>query len=209
MPRVVAVDYSLTKTGLAVITQKANGDCIANALKIEHKWPSTKLARSRAGLPEKAPLAERRKRFLAGAREVWQAGALDAATLVVMMAPLTSAKGQGPQRHDYLAGWWAIVGRCARLGVPVATAPDVTVKKAITGDGRADKAAVSSAMTKLYPHLEITSDDVSDAAAAAHLGAGAIGWDVHVLARYREVKWAEWPFELGDPFPALRGMAAA
>lgn len=43
----------------------------------------------------------------------------------------------------------------------------VTVKKLVTGSGKADKAAVAAAVHKIFPDLEFKNDDESDAAAVA------------------------------------------
>lgn len=202
-PMVAAVDWSTTKTGLAQITRRADGSCLATATVLRHEWPSTKKARAKAGLPEKMPLPERRERFVAATKEVLRFTLR--AELVVVAAPLTQAPGAGDTRVDLLAGWWAVVGPLVREGVPVASLLDSPMKKAITDDGRADKAKIAAHMSRLYPDVEIESDDVSDALGFAHLGAAALGWSVPTpaLARYRLTKWAEWPTDLvGEPFAA-------
>lgn len=94
---------------------------------------------------------------------------------------------------DRYALWWFVVGGLIRRGVPVAVVGPSSMKKAITGNGRADKAAVAGKIKDLYPDLVITSSDVADACGLAHLGAVALGWDVKALASHRQVKWTEWP----------------
>lgn len=188
MPRVVGVDWSLSKTGIGTIMKRADGSTLASAGKVDHPWPSTKVARAKAGLPEAIPLPERRERFVTAARDVLHY-ALGAELVVIESLVMA-----GPGRNaDLIAGWWAVVGPLVREGVPVAEVAASSMKKAIADSGKADKATVSVAMVKLWPDLEIGSDDVGDAAGLAHIGAVALGWEVPTLARHREVKWTTWP----------------
>jgi len=63
---------------------------------------------------------------------------------------------------------------------------------AIARSGKADKAALAVALTRLWPQADVTSSDCCDAAGLAHLGAVRLGWDVPTLQRHRACK-AEWP----------------
>jgi len=63
---------------------------------------------------------------------------------------------------------------------------------AIARSGKADKAALAVALTRLWPQADVTSSDCCDAVGLAHLGAVRLGWDVPTLQWYRACK-AEWP----------------
>lgn len=52
---------------------------------------------------------------------------------------------------------------CARHGIEHAAVHSATLKKSATGSGRAEKGAMIEAAKKLYPWIEILSDDHADA----------------------------------------------
>lgn len=201
MPRIVALDLALTKSGVGIVSRRADGSTFASGAGIKHERPVGKAGRAKAGLPPTPTLIERRTAFVAAARELHHYAA--GAALVVVYDVPTGVKVSGAARVDIPAAWWAVVGPLVRAGVPVATVLDGSVRKAITGKGthgsrEANKVATALAVRSLYPDLDIESDDVADAVAAAHLGAVACGWDVPTLKRHHDVKWSEWPV-LPDP----------
>lgn len=201
MPRVVGLDLALTKSGVGIITRRADGSTVASGAGIKHERPIGKAKRAAAGLPPDPTLAERRTAFVGAARDLHHYAA--GAELVVVYDVPTGVKSAGAARVDIPAAWWAVVGPLVRAGAPVATVLDGSVRKAITGKGQhgsreANKVATALAVRDLYPDVEIASDDAADALAAAHLGAVALGWSVPTLARHRDVKWSEWP-DLPDP----------
>lgn len=110
--------------------------------------------------------------------------------LVVIEGPFTGPKGGSPiDRH---ALFWFVAGGLIRREVSVAVVAPTSLKLAIAGKGNADKAALAVALMRLWPDVDVTSSDVSDAAGLAHLGAVWLGMDVPTLERHRTVK-AEWP----------------
>jgi Holliday junction resolvasome RuvABC endonuclease subunit len=196
MPRVVGIDPSLTKSGIGVVTQRADGSTLATGALLTHTRPAGKAKRAKLGLPETPTLPERRSAFASAAKDIARATA--GASLAVIYDPPANAKVAGAARLDIPALWWAIVSALVRADVPVARVMDVSARKAITGSGKhegreAVKVATALAVRKLWPDVAIDSDDVADALAAAHLGAVALGWRVETLVRHRDVKWSEWP----------------
>lgn len=178
MDRIVGIDLSLTSCGIGVITRRSGGTCIANC--------STIVSRGRRadGLPERAARIAR----LAADVVHHAAGAV----LVVVEGPSHGSRGGSPlDRHGL---WWRVAGELLDRGVPLAVCAPATRAKFAAGSGRADKAAVSSAVSRLWPELELANADEADAVALAHAGAVALGWDVVTLSRHREALSAvAWP----------------
>jgi len=178
LPLIVGIDYSLTCTGLAIITKTSTG------CKLTTSTVTSKGSRD-------ASLPDRHERITQIGKDVLHfAGRAD---LAVIEGVTPGAKGGSPV--DRFAGWWWVVGGLIRRGVPVAIVAPTSLKLAIAGKGNADKAAVAAAVMGLWPDVEISSSDVSDAVGLAHLGAVAWGWDVKTLTRHTEVKWTYWPGE--------------
>lgn len=97
--------------------------------------------------------------------------------------------------HHHL--WWLVVARLLGRGVPVAVCAPATRARFATGNERADKAAMSAAVARLWPAVEITHSDVADAVALAHAGAVRLGWPVSTLQRHRDaLDGVRWPVDL-------------
>ncbi len=192
---VLGIDPSLTKTGVGVVYDDGRVD----GQLVKHLRPLEKAKRIKQGLPEKPNLTERRQCIETGGRQVGEAMPwVGRCVLAVVYDPPAGAGALGPARLDMPGMWWELVGMLVDAQVPVARLLDVSARKAITGSGKnegreAAKVATALAVRKLYPDVEIASDDVADALAAAHLGAVALGWPVPTLERHRAVKWSEWP----------------
>jgi Holliday junction resolvasome RuvABC endonuclease subunit len=179
IPIICGIDYSLTCTGLALMSQLRDGP-----VKLTTGTVTSKGTRA-------ASLPDRHERITTIGKEILHFAGK--AELAVIEGLTPGAKGGSPV--DRFAGWWFVVGGLIRRGVPVAVVAPTSLKLAIAGKGNADKAAVAVAVERLWPDTEITSSDVSDAVGLAHLGAVAWGWDVSTLERHRQVKWTEWPGE--------------
>ena len=179
MRRVAGADLSLTSSGIAVITQRVDSSCIATATTI------TSRGRRADGLPE------RLARIARLAEEIDHA--IGTAELVVLEAPSFGSKTASPVDGHHL--WMSTAARLTTRGVPIALCVPATRAKAITGSGRADKAAVAAAVARLWPDLVLSNSDEADAVALAHLGAARLGWDVQVLQRHLDamdaVRWPE------------------
>lgn len=173
--KVAGLDLSLTCTGIAICIDTSRGT------KMVTDTITSKGKRAASLVDRHARLTE------LGNGIVHHASVCD---LAVIEAPLAMYKGGSPiDRH---ALWWFVVGGLIRREVPVATVNVSSLKLAIAGKGGADKAALAVALMRLWPDVDVTSSDVSDAAGLAHLGAVWLGMDVPVLERHRTVK-AEWP----------------
>lgn len=181
MDRVAGIDTSLTSSGVAIITRRVSGDCIATTTTI------TSRGKRDDGLPERA----NRMTGLAGDID----RAAGPAVLVVIENPAHGAKGGSPMDRHHL--WWLVVARLITRGVPVALCAPATRAKFATGTGRADKAAVSAAVTRLWPGLELANSDEADALALAHAGAVRLGWEVPTLQRHHDaLAGIRWPANL-------------
>lgn len=190
---VVGIDASLTKTGIGVVV--SDGTAVGKHL--THDRPVEKAKRARYGMTDTPTLSERRDCIVRAANQVVN-NALNA-TLAVVYDPTGRALASGAARQDGPGYWWEIVGALLKNNIPVARVMDTSARKAVTGprpkgeSREAAKVATALAVRKLYPTVDIASDDVADALAAAHLGAVALGWKVRTLARHHDVKWSEWP----------------
>lgn len=100
----------------------------------------------------------------------------------------------GGSSHDRSGLWWRIVGHLHRRDIPVAIVAPTTLKKWATGSGRADKADVAVAMSRLWPAVDVPGNDGWDGLALAHMGAQALGWPVasraHHEASLLKVDWS-------------------
>jgi len=176
MKRVCGIDYSLTCTGIAIATLLANGQVKMNTSTVTSKGKRA------------ASLVDRHARITQIGQDILHHARV--ADLVVIEGMTPGAKGGSP--HDRAAGWWWVVGGCIRAEVPVAVVAPTSLKLAIAGSGRADKASVAVALSRLWPDVDVTSSDVSDAVGLAHLGAVYLNWPITTLERHRQVK-ATWP----------------
>lgn len=176
MRRVAGIDLSLTCTGVAVCVENSAGTAMTT------ETVTSKGVRA-------ATLVDRHARLVKLADEIIAyAGRCD---LAVIEGPFVSGtKGGSP--IDRCALFWFVAGGLIRREVPVAVVTTTSLKLAIAGKGNADKAAVAVAVMRLWPDVDVTSSDVSDATGLAHLGAVWLGLDVPTLERHRTVK-AEWP----------------
>lgn len=189
MKRVVGLDLSLQCTGIGVITQRVGRPCIASAATVTSKGKRA------------ASLIDRHARLTELGADVVHHAAT--AELAVVEGPFVGGtKGGSP--IDRMALFWFVVGALIRREVPVAVIAPMSLKLAIAGKGNADKATLAVALTRLWPDVDVTSSDVSDAVGLAHLGAVYLGWDVVTLERHRSVK-AEWPI---FPDPTAKGEVA-
>lgn len=181
MQRVVGLDISLTSTGLAIITRRVEGSTLVNTHTI------TSRGKRDDGL------AERAERIADLASHI--ATLLGNPKLVVIESPAFGARGGSTLDRSGL--WWRVVGELAARNVPTAVCPPTVRAKFATGKGNADKAAVSAAVARLWPDLEVANSDEADAVALAHAGAVRLGWDVETLARHHDcLAGIRWPGNL-------------
>jgi Holliday junction resolvasome RuvABC endonuclease subunit len=181
MKQIIGIDSSLTSTGIAVITQSLDGSCAAAV--------TTVTSRGKRG----DTLVDRCHRLIEVRNEILYHAAL-AHLVVIEGASHGSRGGSALDRHGLR---WAVVGNLIDVGVPVAVCAPATRARFATGAGTADKAAVSAAISRLWPQVELTNADTADALVLAHAGAVHLGWEVPTLQRHREVLGAiQWPAHL-------------
>lgn len=156
---VLGVDVSLTATGVARYYQ--GGPCTTEAITSTGKRADS--------------IEQRAFRIVDICRRLADhAPASFPPALAVIENP--SFGSVGGSAWDRAGLWWQIVSRLVhRLDVPVALVAPATRAKWATGNGRADKAAVASALTRRYG-VEFPSNDEADAGALALMGAHRLGW---------------------------------
>lgn len=176
MKRVVGIDFSLTCCGVAVASLDDSG-LVSMA---------TETVKSTGKL--KDSLVDRHARLTGHAAEIVKAAG--GAELAVIEGP--SFGSVGGSQFDRYAAWWFVVGGLIRREIPVAVMSPASLKLAIADSGRADKAAMASAITRMYPDITVFSSDTSDAMGLAHLGCVRLGWPVKTLERHKRVK-CDWP----------------
>ena len=183
MQRVVGLDLSPTSTGIAVITRRVDGTTVANTSRVissghgndplEITWHRLNTIRDDVIRP------------------------VATCQLVVVEEPAYSRNGG--RKLDTYGLWWQVVGRLMDMGVPVVCCPSTTNKRFATGNGQADKTAVSAAMVRAWPEWRATTTgkghaDEGDALSLAHLAAVRLGWQVPTLKRHLDcldaVKWS-------------------
>jgi crossover junction endodeoxyribonuclease RuvC len=187
MRRVVGLDLDLAKCGIGIITHRPDrGDCLVTSARVTAPLRKTGPVNVKGKSIE--TLSDRHSRIVDIAGQACHV-ALTAELVMIENKFAGSPGGKSIDRHG--AYWW-VVGRCLRKGIAVVEVAPASVKLAIAGDGRADKAKVSGALARLWPDFAIGSEDEADAVGLAHLGAVYLGWPVATLERHRHIK-VEWP----------------
>lgn len=180
MKRVIGLDLSLTKSGIAVIVATARG------VKLVTDTVSSTGKRGDS-------MVQRHARITGLSKEIMHHASV--ADLVVVEG-LFAGPNAG-SLVDRAGLMWHVVGGLIRREVPVAVIAPQAMKKGIVGRAgsvkdKVDKVHVALAVAKLYPDADLGGNDSADAAALAHLGAVWLGLDVPSLAHHRAVV-AEWP----------------
>lgn len=179
---VLGIDPSLTGTGVARVHHDG-------AVQVRHFGRKGKRAET---------LTDRRARIQELYTEAltwglgWQPAGDDPVRdpqLAVIEAPSHGSVGGSAWDRAHL--WWSLV---AGIGPPlVATVAPATRAKWATGSGKGDKAAVSAALQRIWPDVDIDCTDCADALALATMAAQHLGWDVPTLQRHSDalagVKW--------------------
>lgn len=186
-PKIVAIDLSLAATGVAVVAQRVDRPPIASVAEFKSTLTMTGPPKGKASTTE--CLRDRVVRSRSIADDAWHYAS--GAELVVIEG-LFTGKTAG-KLIDRAATWMRIVDRCVAHDIPVAVVAPTALKRPIAGTGGATKTEMISALVRLYPNVELKTDNEVDALAMAHLGAVALGWDVPTLERHRQVTWTEWP----------------
>lgn len=185
--RVVGLDLDLAKCGIGIVVYRPDrNSCLVVSSKLTS--PLRKTGQSDAkGRPTEC-LRDRYDRISDISGQAWN----HASTADLVVIENKFAGSPGGKSIDRHGAYWHVVGRCLRKGIPVVEVAPTSVKLAIAGDGKADKAKVAGALARLWPDWTIGSDDEADAVGLAHIGAVRMGWPVETLARHRQVKCV-WP----------------
>lgn len=126
---------------------------------------------------------------------------VDMAPSVALVVIEELPKGMPPDAtHMFLeraALHYRLIEGLAVRRIPVAEVPPAVLKLWATGAGNADKATVHAAMGELWPHARLDvrgkpNDNLSDALAAASIGAERLGW-YEPEATYRHAPKVKWP----------------
>lgn len=159
MPRIIGVDTSLTRTGLARI------DVVGSLPPTIELW-SVKSA----AVGERWDARHDRIHELA--TEVGKA--FDGfPSLVVIESPAYGSNTGSI--HDRAWFWGQVYHEARSRGIPVLTASPSGRMKYITGSGRADKDVVLAAAIKRWPSVDITNNDEADALIVGAMGARVLG----------------------------------
>jgi len=113
----------------------------------------------------------------------WCVGRASTDTVLAVVEELPHATEFG--QHDVRAAiLWGVVGQLHRHGLLVALVNPTSMKARITGNGRADKTLVRSAVRQLYPRqgLDRIGPDQADAVGLATLG----------VCRLAEIRGEPW-----------------
>lgn len=171
--RIIAIDLSLTSTGMATIYP--DGKMATGTITTKGKRGET--------------ITERcaRIRYITGEVGFW----LATTSLIVIEGPAGAVAGGST--WDRAGLWWAVVDRAMRLG-PVAVVSPPTRARWATGNGRADKAAVAVAIARRAPDVDLSNSDEADALALAWMGAQWLGWQpVRNKVEQAALDAAKWP----------------
>lgn len=168
MTTVVGWDLSLTGTGVARITTTPGynsgfGD-------VEDTPPQVFTQRIASTGKKGATLAQRTDRLVRLRNKILDATLIEGVpTLILLEGPAFSS--QVGQMWDRAGLWHLCVMAARQQGIPVVECAPAKLKKFITGKGNADKTAVTSAITRMWPAVTIGSDDEADALGLASIAA--------------------------------------
>lgn len=118
------------------------------------------------------------------------------------------SRGADPGAWDRAHLWWLIIDALTALRIPYAVVPSTTLKKHICDRGNAKKAEVVAAIARMWPNLQLPTDDAADAAALATIAAQHLGYPLPflVLERHKlalaKIDWPQHP-TTGDTLAAV------
>jgi Holliday junction resolvasome RuvABC endonuclease subunit len=170
--RVVGIDPSLTSTGLAAIYE--DGAATTDTIITKGRTADDLATRGH------------RIRHIANTVLEWVVDD----DLVVIESRFGSA---GAGALDLTGLWWEIVNRLQRRDIPVVTFAPTSRAKYITGNGKADKAAVAAVVARMFPDVAITCSDEADALALAMVGAAGCHFPVPAVKCPEAAAAAKWP----------------
>lgn len=167
MTRVLAIDPSLTGTGLALLDTD-------DYLVIPTETVTSK--------PTGATLDDRRHRILTIVEIVIYRAVKAKTDLAVIEAPSLAQKSQAGtlDRHGL---WWLLITRLAEAHIDTVAVPPTCRAKYATGKGNAGKDEVLLAVARRYPHVDVRDNNQADALVLAAIGARLAGHPIDELPK--------------------------
>lgn len=180
----VGIDPSLSCTGVAVI-DTTTGKIIARRVVTESQG--------------KTLLGKRRRIRQAVARTL----NVIPARVDLTAIEVPNSRSQFGAQNERMALYWFLVDQMFARGPVVEIAPATRAVLA-SGNGRASKEAVTSAMRAAFPAVQVTDDNVADAlslaaAAAARLGHPQYPYDAHQSKSFANIAWPIIPTQKAEP----------
>lgn len=185
MTTVVGWDLSLTGTGVARITTTPG---YLSALGEVSDTEPRVFTQRVASTGKKGATLQQRNDRLVRMRNNIMAATLRSGPVALILVEGPAFSSQVGQVWDRAGLWHLCVTAAAHQGIPVVEVAPAKLKKFATGRGNADKTAVTSALTKMWPAVTISSDDEADALNLASIGAihHRLPVPFLVLERHRE-----------------------
>lgn len=187
MPYVVGLDLSLVRTGVTVL--RADTDNTTRPKVLRDCGYS---------LPDDAGYDERSDRIVSQARTI--ANIIDRLparpALALVEAPIFPERVL-PSYFDRAGLWTGVWSALKAREIPRAVVVTTTLKKWVTGTGRADKELVLAEVARWWPGVPIPNHDVADSSGCAAMAAMKLGWRLPFDTRRRHleglvtVKWPE------------------
>ncbi|NMO00850.1 crossover junction endodeoxyribonuclease RuvC [Gordonia sp. TBRC 11910] len=171
---VAAIDPSLTSTGVAIIRSQGTGK------------PTVELHSVRTAGHKGDGYDASCLRITTIRDKVMRLIPRDA-DLVLMEGPAFMSNTGKVLERNWL--WGKLYDALVACQLPKVIIVPVKVKQFAAGKGNADKIAVAMAVAKMWPGVDVASDDEADALAMATMGWVHLGGTVwfNVLERHREV----------------------
>jgi crossover junction endodeoxyribonuclease RuvC len=184
MTTVIGLDLSLVCTGLTRIDHKTRHGTEGTEVR-------TQLVTSRGHRTDHRSVKGARIR---GIRDNVMTRIPRNTSLVVLEGISYASNNPGTDERHHL--WWLISDACDHLGIPLTVCPPSTLKKFTTDNGAAKKAAVVAAVARMWPHVDLPTDDAADSLGLATIGAQHthIPLPFPVLERHKlALTKIEWP----------------
>lgn len=189
---VIGIDPSLSNTGIARIDHKP-ADHRIGLIDVTCTAVAGRKGKRNETLTQRADRMHLIAAHVSDALGTWRG---NAPILLVIEGPAYAL--HNGSSWDRAGLWWRIVSTAMSRGALVGTVAPSTRAKWATGNGKADKAAVASALYRRFG-INADSSDEADAAVLALMGAQRLNWLPHQPAYSTDsLAAAAWPANLGD-----------
>jgi len=170
--RVIAIDPSLSGTGLSLLVAGAAPQWSVDTVKIEiSKNPD--LARAEFGRMESISEAVRQ----------WTIDEMDGERLDLAVIESPAYSRSMGKSHERSGLWWMLYGELVEFKIPVLVVrPNLRAKYA-TGKGTSSKDEVLLAASRRYPDVAMRNNNEADAVVLAAMGARFLGAPVDSLPK--------------------------